>query len=142
MEKLIKTKWVDISYIDNLEVKFGKTGEDCDILVNGKSILDKYQVFGITWKIGGADWNNGSGVIRMKIIDNGVKVSEKKSKEPKQKILVNTHYRKIVSDNTSVNTKVYFKSSDGEVNITDGYFTIKVYAGDASTITEIEATSC
>ena len=137
--KKIETKWVDISNIDNLDVYIGSVGSNNNIRVNGEELIEKYYISRITWKIGNNEWNDGRGKL-MVLMDKNKKVTEKTSKNPKQKIVCDLMKRKIISDNTSINTKIYLKNKDNDIDVTSGYVELEVFVGGADKITEMKAT--
>jgi len=123
------------------------TGEDVEILLDGESILSKYGMTKIRWKM-----TSDSGIINMwycKDLNTGEYFFDKEKDEildrkitikyPVKEIHLDFKRLGIISDNTPDGTEFYL---DGKEFKESGIVEFDVCIGDADTITEIAITTC
>lgn len=109
------------------------TGVDVTIKCNSEDIIDKYNIHSLHWRVGSLDWNNGNGLLELNHRKGIITIDF-----PINDITIETKGFTIISDNTSLGTKIYYNGEDITSSIALANLDYK--AGNAEMINELVMT--
>ena len=114
-----------------------KTGYDYDLYINGEHYTKYFKINDIVWDM--SDYDDVKNDRGSLFAEGEIKEQPEKKENPKQKLDIYLRGMRIESNNTPIGTKVYTKDN---VDITSGLVELKLYAGDAETVSEVEFLYC